>query len=406
MNDHMSTEAMTLESLLAAFAGRLVQRARPFAVQVEDGSYRWVYADVTPDVLLDHLDGDVTLALSSSDGQGQCHWLCLDVDDPAPNAMAWLLSVRGAFSDMGLPGLVEASRRGGHLWLFLAEPLPVATARAAVLAALAPLRERGVTMLGYELYPDGGAQTPGALGHAVRLPLGVHQLTGKRYPLFDADGQPCAFTTTEAALRFVVGWPEVASLTMGDLATRWSDAPEDSEYARPTRPARSRPARPAAQASQASQTERGGTRSAVIRWVDAHVSPLDLLAQLATDSDLQRMGLGYLSWCPFHDDRASDELGRPGTKSFYVVHDQRYGWSWRCLSTNCTEHDGPMRHSFLLFQRLTGLTAAAAVREAIAWWPESGCARLLSPDVVSDKITDPEKHERSVNDATEHSTGG
>jgi hypothetical protein len=142
----------------------------------------------------------------------------------------------------------------------------------------------------------------------------------------------------------------------------------------------------------------------VIRWVDAHVSPLDMLAQLASDSDVQRMGWGYLGWCPFHDDRANDDLGRPGTKSFYVVHDQRYGWSWRCLSTNCPEHAGPMRHSFLLFQRLTGLTAGAAVREAIAWWPESGRARPLSPDGLDaiNAMTDVTEHERSANNAPDH----
>jgi hypothetical protein len=371
----------TLDSLLAAFAERLVQRARPFAVQVEDGSYRWLYEDLSPDVLLDHLDGDVTLALSSSDGQGQCRWLCLDVDDPAPNALSWLLAIRSAFAELGLPGLVEASRRGGHLWLFLADALPVITARAAVLAALAQLRERGIALLNYELYPDVGARHPGPLGHAVRLLLGVHQLTGKRYPLFDADGQPCVFTSTEAALRFVIGCPGVASATMRNLAVRWqgqADRPHPP-FGRTHRPTR----QASASSNLVARTERVGTRSAVIRWVDAQVSPLDLLKQLGADAEMQEVGKGYLGWCPFHDDRASDDQGQPGKPSFYVVPDRRYGWSWRCLSTNCRENSGPMRHSFRLFQLLTGLTANAAVREAVAWWPESGRARPLSPDETS-----------------------
>jgi hypothetical protein len=121
----------------------------------------------------------------------------------------------------------------------------------------------------------------------------------------------------------------------------------------------------------------------VIRWVDAQVSPLDLLKQLGADAEMQEVGKGYLGWCPFHDDRASDDQGQPGKPSFYVVPDRRYGWSWRCLSTNCRENSGPMRHSFRLFQLLTGLTANAAVREAVAWWPESGRARPLSPDETS-----------------------
>jgi hypothetical protein len=108
-----------------------------------------------------------------------------------------------------------------------------------------------------------------------------------------------------------------------------------------------------------------------MRWVDANVSPLDLLGELASESEIKRTGQGYLGWCPFHDDRAQDALGRPGSQSFYVVRDRRYGWSWRCLSSNCSQHDGPMRHSFRLFQLLTGLTVKSAVVEAVAWWPEA-----------------------------------
>ncbi len=141
----------------------------------------------------------------------------------------------------------------------------------------------------------------------------------------------------------------------------------------------------------------------MIRWGDTHVSPLDLLAQLATDSEMKRVGRGYLGWCPFHDERASDEQGRPGSPSFYLVQDRRYGWSWRCLSTNCEQHEGPMRHRFRLFQELSRLTAAAAVREAIAWWPESGRALPLYPLGTDDTNKIYDTHERSAGDAAEDS---
>ncbi len=68
-----------------------------------------------------------------------------------------------------------------------------------------------------------------------------------------------------------------------------------------------------------------GTRSAVIRWVDALVAIPDLLAEIAPWMELKNVGKGYLGWCPFHDDRAPDEQGRPGTPSFYAVRDRRYG---------------------------------------------------------------------------------
>jgi hypothetical protein len=114
-----------------------------------------------------------------------------------------------------------------------------------------------------------------------------------------------------------------------------------------------------------------GTHSPVIRWVDAQVSPLDLLADLAPEAALRPVGRGYLGWCPFHDDQAPDVAGRPGTPSFYVVHDRHYGWSWRCLSSNCPQSWGPMRHSFELLQRLLGLTVRSAIVEACTRWPEA-----------------------------------
>ena len=69
--------------------------------------------------------------------------------------------------------------------------------------------------------------------------------------------------------------------------------------------------------------------------------------------------------------RAPDELGRLGTPSFYAVQDRRYGWSWRCLSTICARHDGPMRHSFRLFQELNGLNVAGALVVAVLRSPEA-----------------------------------
>jgi hypothetical protein len=107
----------------------------------------------------------------------------------------------------------------------------------------------------------------------------------------------------------------------------------------------------------------------VIRWVDAEVSPLDLLAELAPDSAMQRVGQGYLGFCPFHDDTAPQSDGSPGTPSLYVVPHRVYGWSWRCLSTNCRLNDGPMKHSFRLFCELRHCSAREGIQAARLRWP-------------------------------------
>jgi hypothetical protein len=128
--------------------------------------------------------------------------------------------------------------------------------------------------------------------------------------------------------------------------------------------------RPPVASSQPSVSPPSPTTSAVIRWVDTQVNLLDLLEELAPASDMRLAGQGYLGWYPFLDDQAPDAAGDPGTPSFYVVHNRRYGWSWRCLSTNCAHSDGPMRHSFRLFQELLQLDVVGAIGAALVRWPK------------------------------------
>ncbi len=365
-----------LEDWLTLF----VNRELPYAVQQADGSYRWVYEPVTPVLLAAHLAGEITLALSSSDTRGRCRWACLDVD--VPGGLPQLLAVREALADLKLPGLVEASRRGGHLWLFFDEPLPTVAARHVVAAALTTVAAQSVEVPALELYPDGCAS--GALGHAARLPLGVHRKTGQRYPLFDAEGLPCVFTSLEKAAAFLLATPRIAATPL--RARREASVAEQAARVKAQRHHGHHDAgtHDAGQQDDAlvmprqrsgrgvSVGSRVGTRSGVIRWVDAHVSPLDLLAELVPDAEMRRAGKGYLGWCAFHDDRARDAAGQPGSPSFYVVQDRRYGWSWRCLSTNCAESSGPMRHSFRLWQELLGVSVASAIVEAVRRWPTAG----------------------------------
>lgn len=356
----------TSNELLEAFMTRFVNRRQPYAVQQEDGTYRWRYEALTSALVLGHLRGKLTLAPSSSDSFGSCRWLCLDVD--APDGLRQLLALNKALLPIELPGLVEASRRGGHLWLFFEAPMAVITARTKLLAALDYMRAQGAEAPDCELYPDVRTAAHAGLGHAVRLPLGIHRISDRRYALFDEYGLPCAFMSTEAATRFVLAWPAVADSaaevvsSAGVAGTIWSDQDARVNDTAPTLQV-DPPDSPA--------LGRVGTRSPVIRWVDTHV---DLLAQLAPETELKQVGRGYLGWRPFHDDRERDTEGRPGTPSFNVVHDRRYGWSWRCLTTNCEQHDGPLRHCFRLFQELIGLSVSSAVLEALAWWPEADAA--------------------------------
>ncbi len=388
-------------------------RELAYAMQQADGSYRWVYEPLTPALLAAHLAGEMTLALSSSDARGRCRWACLDVD--VPGSLPQLLVVREALAELDLPGLVEASRRGGHLWLFFDDPLPTVAARHVIATALTTVAAQGVEVPALELYPDGCA--PGALGHAVRLPLGVHRKTGLCYPLFDAEGLPCVFTSLEKAAAFLLATPKISAMP---LRAQW-EASVAEQAARVK--AQRHHGQQDASIHDAGQTDdalamptqrwgRGvlvgnsiGTRSGVIRWVDAHVSPLDLLAELVPEAEMRRAGRGYLGWCAFHDDRARDAAGLPGSPSFYIVRDRRYGWSWRCLSTNCAQSVGPMRHSFRLWQELLNLSASSAIVEAVRRWPAAAGIGTGTGAEAGTGETDETRDERTTTGETQDADG-
>jgi hypothetical protein len=372
-------------ALLEGWRRTFVNRSQPYAVQQADGTYRWRQERCGLDVLVGHLSGASTLALASTDVRGWCKWVWLDAD--APDALPPLVALAGWLAADGLPGVLEASRRGGHLWLLFDEAVPALAARSTVRDALDRAAAAGLPLPALELYPDRAA---GGLGHAMRLPLGVHRRTQRRYPLLDQVGTPLPGGVQVGANYLIEGAPRVQARLVqarwernihGALEATMTHPTMHSTARRTTIEADSGPRgaaeeRPRAAAS--ASTENGlalassfATHSGVIRWVDTHVSPLRVLDELAPGCAPHRSGQGYLGWCPFHDDRGPDADGRPGSPSFYVVHNARYGWSWRCLSPNCLQHAGPMRHTFRLFQELLRLDVPAAIRAAAARWPEA-----------------------------------
>jgi hypothetical protein len=334
--------------LLLEWERRFLTRRQPYARQQEDGSYRWVFQRLDRLALLAHLQGKETLALASRHELDRCRWACVDAD--APEGLAQLRRVQHALETHGLPSLLEGSRRGGHLWLFFSLPQPVSLATGVVQGVLDSLyRSRQLSQV-LEVYPDYTE-----LGHALRMPLGVHRRTGLRYSFLDQHGSPVDLKDLPATMAFALAQPTIRPEHLRAVVARLGISSQ------PAGALSEVPSRSTVPASSS-------TMSAVIRWVDAQVNLLELLEELAPTTDMRLAGQGYLGWCPFHDDQSTDADGDPGTPSFYVVDNSRYGWSWRCLSTNCHHCDGPMRHCFRLFQELLQLDVVSAIGAALAWW--------------------------------------
>ncbi len=77
---------------------------------------------LTPDTIRRHLEGEITIGLYAINPATQrCKWVAIDAD--YQDALADLVKLDHCFKQDGVDSALEQSRRGGHLWIFMAEPL-------------------------------------------------------------------------------------------------------------------------------------------------------------------------------------------------------------------------------------------------------------------------------------------
>jgi hypothetical protein len=151
--------------VLAAYASVFVQRWDQYAVQQRDGSYWRVTEPLVLPHLAAHLAGRWTLVTYVLDVSSHCSCAVFDADEV--DGLVCLAILSEVLLREGVPTLLEASRRGGHLWVHLVEPTPAQVVRAWLLPYS--------VASGVELYPKQDWLTPGGSGSLIRLPLGVHQ---------------------------------------------------------------------------------------------------------------------------------------------------------------------------------------------------------------------------------------
>ncbi|PJF40088.1 MAG: hypothetical protein D6737_04965, partial [Chloroflexi bacterium] len=104
------------QQLVAAYARTFIARHDRYPLQLPGGSYATVRKQLHPALIHAHLRGTVTLGAYALDHQSQAHWLCFDADDDE----RWqdLRQLAQTLSEQQVTAYLEASRRGGHLWLF------------------------------------------------------------------------------------------------------------------------------------------------------------------------------------------------------------------------------------------------------------------------------------------------
>ena len=156
-----------------------------YAVQQRDGRYLRAFRPLSSALLSAHLAGRLTIGTYVITAEGTCSFAVFDAD--RSDGLAVLLDVQQLLAEQGYPAYLEQSRRGGHLWLFFAQPTPAEQIRRW-LGPIASARA-------LELYPrQAGGK---GIGSLIRMPFGKHRRSGQRYPFLDRELRPVAPTVAE-----------------------------------------------------------------------------------------------------------------------------------------------------------------------------------------------------------------
>jgi hypothetical protein len=262
-----------------------------YAIQHQDGHYTRAFRPLSPRVLTAHLAGELTIGTYVRDAQGYCRFAVFDADQE--DGLALLLNLQEELARENVPSYIERSRRGGHLWIFFREPVLADHVRAW----LWPL----ACAQGLELYPKQGHGQ--GIGSLIRVPLGIHRKSGRRYPFVDAQLNPVAPT-----LRGMLDWLGTVKLVTP-----------------PPLPPLLTPPSPDVQPFLVSAV---GPRQSIRKWNAQH----DPLAFIGRFVRLNSQGIGH---CPFGwhhaggcDTHASFKVYRPRTPG---------GYCWYCYTW---EHGG------------------------------------------------------------------
>jgi hypothetical protein len=146
---------------------------------------------LTLDTIRRHLEGKITIGLYAINPATQCSkWVAIDAD--YEDSLDDLLKLRFHLRQDGVESALENSRRGGHLWIFLAEPLPARDCRTYVcdLALRLGIPVKRGRQDGIETFPKQDSLKPGRYGNAIRGPLGIHRGVHQRFWFDGADADP------------------------------------------------------------------------------------------------------------------------------------------------------------------------------------------------------------------------
>ncbi len=293
---------------LTRYRSLFVQRGDAFGRQ-RDWSrlYYRVRSPLTDEVLTKHLRGELTIGLYSLDPSGMTRWTVLDSDQ----GLEPIVAAQESLAGRDIPSYLEASRAGGHCWVFWEKPISPTIARR-IIEPSAP---------GLEVFPAGDIPDEDGYGLLLRAPLGIHRYSGSRYPFVHPDGEP----VSTGKVRGQIDW-------LARNVRRVDPAPHAEQL----------PILPPAGEHPVSE-RKNSEQSPIRQWVEEH--PIrDVVERYVR---LNKAGVGHCPWPEHHKDKDRHS-------SFQVF--EKTG-RWWCYA----ERVGGNSADFVM--RLENLTAREFVRK-------------------------------------------
>ena len=122
MNPIQSVSQGELEQLARILGETFIQRWDLYGRQLDNGSYILVKEPLRAELLRGHLLGEITLSAYLLNRENHGRYLVFDADDEPDGRR--LKGMALSLAEISASTYWEASRRGGHLWVFFDRPLP------------------------------------------------------------------------------------------------------------------------------------------------------------------------------------------------------------------------------------------------------------------------------------------
>jgi hypothetical protein len=292
---------MISSDLLTCYTRLFVGRRNDYAIQQEDGRYRRAGRPLTYTLLEEHLQGVQTLGTYVIDEQGTCRFAVFDADQA--DGIAVLTGVQARLREVGIPSYLEGSRRGCHLWVFSDRLVKASHLRRWLLPSCPAWN--------VEFYPKQN-ESLGGYGSLIRLPLGIHRVSGRRYTFFTwQPDDPPRRVPVARSLQDTLAWlSTIERATVPDenmlplLPNGWEQNPHPSLAKRP-----------------------GSLTASPDATIQDWCRTQDPYAVIGRYVGLDARGLGC---CPFGEHHSNGKDNHP---SFRVYRPRRSGGScWYCYA--------------------------------------------------------------------------